>query len=127
MSRMNLQHSFVGCNPTLRSKWGHWWRMTWLQPCDWLLEWTCGQQTPPVVDLEVKDRSNRGRDGWEDKEHDQGDKGPNNRARSKQLSSVLLQWTKEARRKASNNSNSRARAKDRGRSHHATFARDLIL
>ena len=101
--------------------------MTWLQPCDWLPEWNCGLQTPPVVDLVVRDRNSRGREGGEVKEHDQGDKGPNNRARSKLLSPVLLQWTKEARRKASSNSNSRARARDRGRSPHVTFARDLIM
>ena len=97
-----------------------------MQPCDWLPEWNCGQQTPLVVDLLVKDRSSRGREGGEVKEHDQGDKGPNNRARSKQLSPVLLQWTKEARRKANSSNSSKARAKNRGRSPHVTFARDLI-
>ena len=40
-------------------------------------------QTPPVVDLGVRERKNRGGARGEVKEHDQGDKGPNNRARSK--------------------------------------------
>ena len=101
--------------------------MTWLQPCDWLPEWNCGQQTPPVVDLEVKDRRDRGREGGEAKEHDQGDKGPRIRARSKSSSPVLLQWTKGARKKASSNNSSRARARDRGRSPHATFVRDHTM
>ena len=64
--------------------------MTWRQPCDWLSEWNCGKRTPPVVELVIKEVSNRGRGRGEAKEHDQGDKGPNNRARSKQLSPVLL-------------------------------------
>ena len=79
-----------------------------------------------MVDLGVRDRNNRGGAGGEAKEHDQGDKGPRIRARSKSLSPVLLHWTKGARRKASSNSSSRARTRDRGRSPHATFARDLI-
>ena len=66
-----------------------------------------------MVDQEVRDRNSRGGAGGEVKERDQGDKGPNNRARSKSSSPVLLQWTKEARRKASSNSSSRARARDR--------------
>ena len=77
-----------------------------------------------MVDQEVRDRSNRGREGGEDKERDEGDKGPRIRARSKSSSPVLLQWTKGARKKASSNSSSRARARDRGRSPHATFVRD---
>ena len=76
------------------------------------------------MDREVR---KRGRGRGEAMECDQGDKGPRIRARSKQLSPVLLQWTKEARRKANSNDNSRARARDRGRSPHVTFARDLIM
>ena len=67
----------------------------------------------------------RGGGGGEAKEHNQGDKGPATRARSKLLSLVLLQWTREARRKA--NSSSRARARGRGKDPHVTFARVLIL
>ena len=91
-----------------------------------LPDWHCGQWIPPVVDpvdREVVDR--RGGGGGESKEHDQGDKGPKTRARSKLLSRVLLPWTREARRKAS--SSSRARARDRGRGPHVTFARALTL
>ena len=75
------------------------------------------------VDKEVV--NNRGGGRGEVKEHDQGDKGPRIRARSKLLSPVSLQWTKGARRKAS--SHSRARARDRGRGPRATFARALIM
>ena len=54
------------------------------QPSAWLLpEWNCGLQTPPVVDLGVRDRNSRGGEGGEAKERDQGDKGPNNRARGR--------------------------------------------
>ena len=84
---MSVQDEFAafirGLQPHIKKQVGHWWRMTWLQPCDWLPEWSCGLQTPPVVDLVVRDRSSRGREGGEAKERDQGDKGPNNRARSK--------------------------------------------
>ena len=67
--------------------------------------------------------SRRGGGEGEAKEHDQGDKGPVTRARSKLLSPVWLQWTKEARRRASS---SKARARDRGNSPDVTFARALI-
>ena len=73
------------------------------------------------MDREVR---KRGRKRGEAMERDQGDKGPRIRARSKQLSPVLLPWRREARRKA-NSSSSRARARDRGRSPHATSVRDL--
>ena len=76
------------------------------------------------MDREVVVANRRGGGGREAKEHDQGDKGPAIRARSKPLSQVSLQWTKGARRKA-NSSSSRARARDRGKGPRVTFARDL--
>ena len=127
---MSVQDEFAafirGLQPRIKTQVGHWWKMTWLQPCDWLPEWNCGQQKPPVVDQVDREVGKKGRGRGEEMERDQGDKGPRIRARSKQLSPVLLPWTKEARRKDKVSNSSRARARDRGRSPHATFARVLI-
>ena len=78
-----------------------------------------------VDQVDKEEENNRGRGGGEVKEHDQGDKGPRTRARSKSLSPVLLQWTRGARRRANNNrsNSSRAMARDRGRGPRVAFAR----
>ena len=79
--------------------------------------------------MDKEEVNNGGRGGGWVKEHDQGDKGPRTRARSKSLSPASLQWTKGARKKAnsSSNNNSRARARDRGRSPHVTCAGVLAM
>ena len=80
-----------------------------------------------MVDLGVKDRNSRGGAGGEAKERDQGDKGPNNQGKVQVVESSVAAMDKGGKKKASSNSSSRARARDRGRSPHATFARDLIM
>ena len=99
MSRMNLQPLFEGCNPTLRSRWGHWWRMTWQQPCDWLLEWNYGLQTPPVVDQEVRDRNSRGGVGGEGQGARSGGQGPKNQGKVQVVESSVAAVDKGGKKK----------------------------
>ena len=50
------------------------------------------------------EENNKGRDGGEDQEHDQGDKGPSNRARSTLQSPVFLLCRGVRRRDRANSS-----------------------
>ena len=112
---MNLQPLSMDCSPELRPKSVHWWRRTWPQQCVWQPESNCGLLIPLEVDLVALTRGKEIGEGGRGKGRNQGDKGPNNRARSRWLKPMLLLSKGERRRARTNRShNSRrtSRAKD---------------
>ena len=101
-------------NPELKPWLVHWWKRTWPPRRVWHPESNCGLLTPLGVDLVALTRGRETGGGGRGKGCNRGDKGPNNRARSRWLKLVLLLFKGERRRSGANCSrNSRRTSRSR--------------